>query len=42
MARRTSFGRDTGLQARMLLTVFLLGAVYVVLLGVLFAAGAGG
>ncbi len=41
MARPTSFGKDTGLQARMLLTLFLLGAVYVVLLGVLFAAGAG-
>lgn len=42
MARNTSFGRDTGLQARMLLTMFLLGAVYVVLVGVLFASGAGG
>ena len=42
MARPTSFGRDTGLQARMLLTMFLLGAVYVVLVGVLFASGAGG
>jgi heat shock protein HtpX len=40
-ARRTSFGRDTGLQARMLLTIFLLGLVYVVFVGVLFAAGAG-
>jgi heat shock protein HtpX len=39
--RRTSFGRDTGLQARMLLTMFLLGLVYVVFVGVLFAAGAG-
>src|SRR5687767_10944036 len=29
-----------GLQARMLLTIFLLGAVYVVLIGALFAAGA--
>src|SRR5207244_7869659 len=38
---RTSFGRDTGLQARMLLTMFLLGLVYVVFIGVLFAAGAG-
>ena len=36
-----SFGRDTGLQARMLLTLFLLGLVYVVFVGVLFAAGAG-
>jgi heat shock protein HtpX len=40
-ARHTSFGRDTGLQARMLLTMFLLGLVYVVLVGVLFAVGAG-
>jgi heat shock protein HtpX len=39
--RRTSFGRDTGLQARMLLTMFLLGLVYVVFIGVLFAVGAG-
>jgi len=38
---RSSFGRDTGLQARMLLTMFLLGLVYVVFIGVLFAAGAG-
>jgi heat shock protein HtpX len=42
MARTTSFGRDTGLQARMLLTMFLLGAVYAVLIGVLFASGASG
>src|ERR1700694_3304504 len=41
MARSTSFGRDPGLQARMLLTLFLLGLVYAVLVGVLFAAGAG-
>jgi heat shock protein HtpX len=41
MATRTqSFGRDTGLQARMLLTMFLLGLVYVVFVGVLLAAGA--
>jgi heat shock protein HtpX len=40
-SRRTNFGRDTGLQARMLLTMFLLGLVYVVFVGVLFAAGAG-
>src|ERR1700760_872845 len=38
---RTSFGRDSGLQARMLLTLFLLGLLYVVFVGVLFAAGAG-
>src|SRR5437588_3736788 len=36
-----SFGRDRGLQARMLLTLFLLGLVYAVLIGVLFASGAG-
>jgi len=39
--RSTSFGRDTGLQARMLLTMFLLGGVYAVLVGVIIAAGAG-
>jgi heat shock protein HtpX len=37
---KTSFTRDPGLQARMLLTMFLLGAVYVAFVGVLFAAGA--
>jgi heat shock protein HtpX len=36
-----SFGRDRGLQARILLTIFLLGLVYVVLIAVLIAAGAG-
>ena len=42
MSRSTSvIGRDRGLQARMLLTMFLLGALYVVFMGVLFAAGAG-
>jgi heat shock protein HtpX len=41
MARNTSFGRDTGLQTRMLLTIFLLGLVYAVLIAVLIAAGAG-
>src|ERR687885_1416904 len=42
MARRpTSFGRDTGLQLRMTLTMFLLGALYVVFVVVLLAAGAG-
>ena len=41
MPRSTSFGRDPGLQARMLLTLFLLGLVYVVFMGVLFAAGTG-
>jgi heat shock protein HtpX len=43
MARpSSSFGRDTGLQVRMLVTIFLLGAVYALLVGVLFAAGASG
>src|SRR5919198_407899 len=42
MARRSSFGRDTGLQARMVFTMFLLGAVYVAFIGALFAAGASG
>src|SRR3954447_11970942 len=42
MARtRTQFPRDGGLQARMLLTMFLLGALYVAFAGILFAAGAG-
>jgi heat shock protein HtpX len=39
--RRSNFGKDTGLQARMVLTLFLLGLLYVVFVGVLFAAGAG-
>jgi len=39
MARPTSFGRDTGLQLRMTLTLFLLGLVYVALVGVIFASG---
>jgi heat shock protein HtpX len=41
MARPKSFGRDTGLQTRMLFTLFLLGLVYAVLVGALIAAGAG-
>src|SRR5829696_323308 len=36
MPRPTSFGKDTGLQVRMAVTMFLLGAVYVVLAVVLF------
>src|ERR1700730_14453743 len=40
-SRRTSFGKDTGLQIRMVTTLFLLGLLYVVFIGVLFAAGAG-
>ena len=38
----TSVGRDTGLQVRMTLTMFLLGAVYVVLVVALLASGASG
>jgi heat shock protein HtpX len=40
-SRRSQFGKDVGLQIRMLLTMLLLGVVYVVLVGALFAAGAG-
>jgi heat shock protein HtpX len=39
MARPPQFGKDTGLQVRMLTTMFLLGLVYVVFAGVIFAAG---
>jgi heat shock protein HtpX len=42
MAKKSSFGKDTGLQARMTLTLFLLGLVYAVLIGVLIAVGVGG
>ena len=38
---RTTFGRDLGLQARMLLTMLLLGLLYLALVGVLLWAGAG-
>ena len=38
---RTSFGRDPGLQFRMLFTMFLLGALYVGFAAILFTAGAG-
>jgi heat shock protein HtpX len=38
---RATFGRDLGLQVRMLLTVALLGLLYVVLVVVLLAAGVG-
>jgi heat shock protein HtpX len=41
-ATKTTFTRDPGLQARMLLTLFLLGLVYVVFVGVLVAAGLNG
>jgi heat shock protein HtpX len=39
--QRAKFGRDPGLQVRMLLTMFLLGALYVVFIAVILAAGAG-
>ncbi|HEV7943417.1 MAG TPA: zinc metalloprotease HtpX [Solirubrobacteraceae bacterium] len=39
-SKRSKFGKDNGLQARMLMTMFLLGLVYVILIGVLFAVGA--
>ena len=39
---KTSFTRDPGLQFRMILTLFLLGALYVVFAGVLIGAGASG
>jgi heat shock protein HtpX len=42
MPRPTTFGRDTALQIRMVVTIFLLGLVYALLVGVLFAAGASG
>src|SRR5215204_1126724 len=42
MPRPTSFGKDTGLQIRMTLTMFLLGLVYVVLIVALIASGANG
>jgi heat shock protein HtpX len=40
--RPSEFGKDTGLQVRMLFTMFLLGLVYAALVGALFAAGVGG
>ena len=39
--QKAVFPRDTGLQARMLLTLFLLGLLYVVFIAVLLSAGAG-
>ena len=38
MPRPTEFGKDTGLQIRMTITFFLLGALYVVLAVVLLLA----
>jgi heat shock protein HtpX len=42
MNRSSALKAPAGLQARMLLTIFLLGAVYVVLMAALFSAGASG
>jgi heat shock protein HtpX len=42
MPRPTSFGKDTGLQIRMTVTLFLLGLVYVVLIVALLAANVNG
>jgi heat shock protein HtpX len=39
MRKLSTFGRDTGLQIRMATTMFLLGLVYVIFVGALFAAG---
>src|SRR5262245_41624617 len=40
MPRPTSFGRDPGLQVRMIVVILLLGIVYAALVAALFAAGA--
>jgi heat shock protein HtpX len=42
MPRPTSFGKDTGLQVRMTVTMFLLGLVYVALVVTLLYVGASG
>ena len=42
MPKPTTFGKDPGLQLRMTLTLFFLGAIYVVLVVVLLAVGASG
>src|ERR671928_121328 len=42
MARPTSFGKDTGLQVRMTVVLFLLGALYTVLVVALLAGGVNG
>src|SRR3954453_18472944 len=42
MPRPTSFGKDTGLQIRMTVTLFLLGLVYVVFIAVLLGVGVNG
>jgi heat shock protein HtpX len=40
-SKRSNFGRDTGLQARMGLTLFLLGLLYAALVGALIVASTG-
>src|SRR5918998_253525 len=42
MPRPASFGKDTGLQIRMTVTLFLLGAIYVVLVVAMLAVGVNG
>jgi heat shock protein HtpX len=42
MPRPTTFGRDTGLQIRMTVTLFLLGALYVALVVALLGSGVSG
>jgi heat shock protein HtpX len=42
MPRPTSFGKDTGLQIRMTVTMLLLGAVYVALVGAMLYVGVNG
>jgi heat shock protein HtpX len=42
MPRPRSFGKDTGLQVRMTVTLFLLGLVYVVFIAALLGAGVNG
>jgi heat shock protein HtpX len=42
MPRPTSFGKDTGLQVRMTVTLFLLGALYVALVVALLGSGVNG
>jgi heat shock protein HtpX len=42
MPRSTSFGRDTGLQVRMTVTLFLLGLLYVALVVALLGSGVNG
>jgi heat shock protein HtpX len=39
--RPQSFGKDTGLQLRMVFTMFMLGLLYVAFVGAMFAAGVG-